>query len=332
MNIVQLFPTNTVRSLVVSLLLAGAAFAQQQAAVRTAAAYSSNETNNLPIQKIGPDDLVGIAVYDAPEMSRPVRVAADGTIRLPMLRQTVKVAGLFPGEVEYAIASELKKEDVFVDPIVTVSVVEYRSRPISVSGSVKFPTTFQATGTTTLLDAIARAGGLSEDAGSVILVTHPQTGADGKPTLLMRRIVAKELLDGIDPEMNMHLEGGEEVRVPNAGKVYVVGNIKKPGVFLIKDSAETSVLKALAYSEGLAPYAQKMAYIYRTEGASGGKNEIPIELSKIMERKSPDVALLPNDVLYIPDNKGKRDFNTAMEKVLMIGGGVSSALVYTMAH
>jgi polysaccharide export outer membrane protein len=130
----------------------------------------------------------------------------------------------------------------------------------------------------------------------------------------------------------MRLEGGEEIRIPSAGKIYVVGNIKKPGVFLIKDSQETSVLKALAFSEGLAPYATKMAYIYRQEGGTGGKSEIPIELTKIMTRKAPDVQLQANDILYIPDNKGKRDFNTAMEKVVMIGGGVAGALVYTLAR
>src|SRR4051812_13205620 len=119
-------------------------------------------------------------------------------------------------------------------------------------------------------------------------------------------IPVKALIDAADPELNIKLEGGEEIRVPDAGKVYVVGNIKKPGAFPIKDATETTVLKALALSEGLMPYATKMAYIYRQEGGTGGKSEIPIELSKIMKRQAPDVPMMANDILYIPDNSGRR--------------------------
>lgn len=286
------------------------------------------DSTNLPQQRIGVDDLIGISVYDSPELTRSVRVGSEGTIRLPMLKQRIKAAGLMPSELENAIGEALKSEDIFVDPIVTVSLVESRSRPINVVGAVKMPLTFQATGLTTLLDAISRAGGLSDDAGSEILVSKAQDGADGKPVVLTRRIPVQGLIDLADPELNVRLEGGEEIRVPDAGKVYVVGNIKQPGSFPIKDGTETTVLKALAMSQGLMPFATKNAYIYRQE-ANGGKNEIPIELTKIMERKAPDVPLLANDILYIPDNKGRRNVVTAMEKVLGIGGALGAAAIYT---
>ena len=75
---------------------------------------------------------------------------------------------------------------------------------------------------------------------------------------------------------------------------------------------------ARAVAEGLAPFAGKQAFIYRREG-NGAKNEIPIELSKIMDRKSPDTPLLPNDVLYIPDNRNKRIGMATLERLLMFG-------------
>jgi len=88
------------------------------------------------------------------------------------------------------------------------------------------------------------------------------------------------------------------------------------------------VLKALAVAQGLMPYAAKDAYIYRRE-ANGSKNEIAIQLSKIMDRKTPDVQLLANDILYVPDNKGRRMTLGALEKVLTFGTTAgATALIY----
>jgi polysaccharide biosynthesis/export protein len=76
------------------------------------------------------------------------------------------------------------------------------------------------------------------------------------------------------------------------------------------------------------PYANDQAYIYRREGGTGGKNEIPIELKKIVDRKSPDIVLLANDILYIPEKKGKRATLATIEKILLFGGGAASAAIY----
>ena len=128
--------------------------------------------------------------------------------------------------------------------------------------------------------------------------------------------------------MNVKLTGGEEIRVPEAGKIFVVGNVKKPGAFPLQEDAESTILKALALAEGLLPYAAKQAYIYRREAGPGAKNEIPIEIGKIMDRKSPDLPLKANDILYIPDAKGTRAMWSALEKVLLFGSGATSALIY----
>jgi len=121
--------------------------------------------SNLPIQRIGPNDLVAVSVYDGPEFTRTVRVAAEGFIRLPMVAQHIRAAGLMPAELEDAIATALMKEGLIVNPFVTVTVAEYTSRPIAVMGAVRNPLTFQAVGPVTLLDALARAEGLSLEAG-----------------------------------------------------------------------------------------------------------------------------------------------------------------------
>jgi polysaccharide export outer membrane protein len=92
---------------------------------------------NLPAQKLGADDLVGISVYDAPELTRTVRIEADGTIHLPLLQRGVEAAGALPRQLETGIAAALEQEQILVNPIVKVTVVEYHSRPVAVMGAVR---------------------------------------------------------------------------------------------------------------------------------------------------------------------------------------------------
>jgi polysaccharide export outer membrane protein len=290
------------------------------------------DTANLPAQKIGPRDLIAIQVYDSPELTRTVRVGADGCIRLPMLKQSIKAEGLMPADLETVVADALGDEGIIVEPFVTITVAEYASRPISVAGAVRSPVTFQASSPVTLLEAITRAGGLLPEAGSEILISKTQPGPDGGQASLIQRVAVKSLIDAADPDVNIKLTGGEEIRVPEAGKIFVVGNVKRPGAFPVQDGSESSVLKVLALAEGLAPDYGKQAYIYRRE-ASGERNEIPIELNKIMDRKAPDAPLLADDVLYVPDNRSRRLGLAVLEKLLMFGSTAgATALIYGQLH
>lgn len=287
---------------------------------------------NLPAQKIGPNDLLNISVYDAPELTRTVRVGADGLIRLPMLKRQIKADGLMPAQLEAAIADAVTAEQLIVDPFVTVTVAEYISYPISVAGAVKQPTTFQANGPVTLLEAITRAGGLSPEAGSEILISRPKTASGSAGDSLVQRIPVRGLIDAADPALNILLKGGEEVRVPDVGKIYVIGNVHHPGVFPMQGNSDATVLKVLASAEGLMPFANNDAYIYRREGSSGSKNEISIPLRKIMQRKAPDVALMADDILYVPDATGRRATWATLEKILLFGTGASTALIYSVTR
>jgi polysaccharide export outer membrane protein len=293
-------------------------------------AQVATPTQNLPAQKIRPNDLVGVSVYGEPDLTRTVRVGADGTIRLPMLKDKIKADGLMPEELERAVAEALKTQEILVDPFVTVTVAEYHPLPpISVAGAVRTPITFQPVEKqTTLLEAITRAGGLAPEAGSEILVTAPQSPASNAPPLV-RRIQVKALIDAADPAANILLDGGEEIRVPELGKIYVVGNVKNPGAFAPGPSG-ASILKVLALAQGLSPYATNEAYIYRVEGGTTSKNEIPVDLKKIMDRKAPDVPLLPNDVLYVPDNHHRRATMDTVKIVVGLGGIAVAALIYTL--
>ncbi len=305
---------------IVMFLLAWACIPAQN---RPADIVEANLANvaNLPAQKVAANDLIAVSVYDSPELTRTVRVAADGSIRLPMLKSPLAVAGQLPSRMERAIAEVLKREQILVDPVVTVTILEYASRPIAVVGAVKKPLTFQAVGRVTLLDALAKAEGLTGEAGPELLLTRTA------PASLVQRIPLKALIDAADPALNIILVGGEEIRVPEARKIYVVGNVKRPGAFPVRDGSETTVLRVLALAEGLAPFAAKRVYIYRAASDPMVRSEIPVELDMILQRKSPDVALQVDDVLYVPDNKGRRTAATVLDRMMGFGATTASGVL-----
>lgn len=284
---------------------------------------------NLPIQKLGPEDLISIQVYDAPELTRTVRINGDGTIRLPMLKQSIRVQGLFPNDIEVLLAEALKREGLFVDPFVTVNVVDYHSRPVSVGGAVRSPVIFQAVGKVTLLDALTRAGGLQADStgttGNEIIVSRPN-GPSGPPSV--QHIPAKALYAGTDPELNIELIGNEEIRVPEVGKLLVTGNVMQPGVYPVLDPIEMNTVKsAIGQARGLAQYWGTTGYIYRLDN-KGTTQEIAIPLRNIMSRKAPDVTLQAHDVLYIPDSSGRRITQETVTMLLGLGPAFTNAIIY----
>ncbi len=294
----------------------------------SAAAVQTNEV--LPSQTLGPDDLVQILVPYCPELSRSFRISSDGSLALPLLKQRLQAAGLQPIDLEKKVAEALVAEQVLADPVVNISVLEYRSKPVSVVGAVNHPLTFQAAGETTLLDAIAKAGGLAPTVGSEITVTHHAQAPDGTTRVTVQSIPVRGLIQNSDPKLNVKLVGDEEVRVAEAGKIFVAGNVKKPGSFAMQDNTDTTVVKALALSEGLQAYSTREAYIYREKGIGVPREEITVPLSQILARKAPDVVLEPDDILYVPESAGKK----ATAKVLaqIAGFGSSTAAGVLIYH
>ncbi len=299
--------------------------AQSGTASAVPAPLATNDV--LPSQALGADDLLQIMVPYCPELSRSFRVGADGSLVLPLLKQRISVAGLQPSQVEKKIADALISEQVLTEPVVSISVLEYRSKPVSVLGAVNHPLTFQATGDTTLLDALAKAGGLAPTVGPTISVTHREQIADGTMHVTVQSIPVRGLMESADPKYNVKLHGDEEVRVPEAGRIFVAGNVRKPGSFAMQDDSETTVVKALAMSEGLQQYSGKNAYIYREHTPGAPREEISVPLSAIMARKAPDVTLQPDDILYVPDNNGKRITAKVLAQVAGFGTATATGML-----
>jgi polysaccharide export outer membrane protein len=281
-------------------------------------------TANLGFEPVGAGDLIYVSVAGSPELSRSYRVSAEGRLLLPLLSEGIAVAGLVPASISHAVSEELVRERVLVDPIVSVAVLEYRSRLVSVVGAVRVPGTMQAVGDFKLLDAIARTQGIAPDAGPEIIVSRLGESTNPSETV---RVPIKELLQGKDPSLNISLHGGEVIRVPEAPKLYVVGNVKQPGTYPLPDSEGSSVLKALALSQGTLPFTAREAYVYRLVPGSTTRQEIPVALRKILHRKSPDVQLLANDILYIPDNSALRLNASVLEHISGFAGSTASGLI-----
>ena len=284
-----------------------------------------NPSSNLPSQPVGPEDLLGLQVYDAPEFTRTVRVSAKGAIRLPMLKSEIRVQGLLPNEIEVLVKEALVREELLVDPFVTVNIVEYHSRPISVGGAVKTPTIFQAIGSVSLLDALARAGGLVADqAGPEIIVTKPNGDTN---TRSIQRIPVKALYSGSDPELNLKLTGGEEIRVPDVGKIIVSGSVTHPGPYPVLDGADNTVTTAIAQAGGTIQYFSHIAYIFRPDD-KGARHEIKVDLGKILKRQSPDITLQAKDVLYVPDSSTRRITQNTINSLTGVAGSAAVAGIY----
>lgn len=285
-----------------------------------------NLSVNLPMQKVGPEDLLSLNVYDEPEFTRTVRVSADGTIRLPMMKAHVQVRGLLPSEIETRVGEELQREGLLVDPFVTVNVAEYHSRPVNVIGAVKNPVIFQVVGSVTLLDALARAGGLDPvHAGPDIVISKPN-GSGG--TGLSRRISVKPLMQGNEPDLNVQLTGGEVISVPQVSTIIVEGNVKKPGVYPVQDPLSlNTVTTAIAQAGGLEQFADHKAYIYRTD-EEGVRHTIEVPLWDIQNRKKPDVTLQARDILHVPDSPKRRITQSAVNTVTGTAAGAVGAAIY----
>jgi len=297
-------------------------------------ALSSEQNKPSPGDyRIGPNDLLAITVLDAPDLSQPARVAADGEISIPLLG-TVKAAGLTPRELELVLQALLRRT-YMKDPNVSVTVTEMQSHSVSVLGAVKNPGAFQIRGTKTLLEMLSMAGGLAPEAGDAVLVMRgasaefvrdnnprvqnvkatevptaegrgaevssaDKTGSEGTIEVSLKR-----LLDSGDPQYNIPIYPGDIVKVKAAGIVYVVGDVNRPGGFPVQDNEHITVLQAIALGAGTAPNAAKDRATIIRVAQNGEQIELPVHLDKILSGKAPDFPLRPKDVLFVPRNGAK---------------------------
>jgi polysaccharide export outer membrane protein len=295
---------------------------------------------------ISSGDLLSIEVFDVPELSRDVRVSESGFVAIPLVPVKVQAGGLTPFQFQDKLAELLQVNGLVTHPQVTVTVKEQHSEPITVIGAVRNPLTIQAVHQMTLLQVLSQAGGISDDAGSKVLVTRkprpsePDNTPGETPLAEMTKtppanipsvaesttiIDLSELLDSGDPKYNVPLFGGDVVTVPRAGVVYAVGAVQHPGGFVMQsDRQRLTVLKVLSLAGGLTSTAKGgNAVILRQPPGSEEREQLPIDVKKILTLKREDVSLRQNDILYVPDSTGKHALRRSAEIAIAIASGAA---------
>jgi polysaccharide export outer membrane protein len=282
---------------------------------------------------IGSGDLLNIEVFDVPELSRDVRVNESGFVSLPLVPVKIHAGGLTSFQFQDKVAELLQTNGLVSNPQVTVTIKERHSEPITLIGAVKMPLVVQAVRQMTLLEVLSQAGGIADDAGSQIIITraaHSEatdapTANDlaAQPTTIT--IDLNNLLDSGDSRYNIPLMGGDVIRVPRAGVVYAVGAVQHPGGFVMQsDRQQMTVLKLVSLSGGLVSSAKPHnAVILRQNKDTGGREQVPVDVNKILTLKSEDVVLGQSDILFVPDSTSKKAWRRTGEIAITLATGVS---------
>jgi len=279
---------------------------------------------------LGPDDLISVHVLDADEINdKSIRVDGDGYVRLPLAGR-IKAAGLTSEQLDNVIVDNLKT--YIKDPQATVSVLEFHSQRVSVLGSVKAPGIHQLEGHRTVVEVLALAGGLTDDAGTTLKITRriergriPLPSAVDDPTgqFSVADINLKEIINAKNPAQNILVAPDDIISVPRAKMVYVIGTVPKPGGYILGEDASFSILRALSLAGGIDRGANaKDARILRQVPGNENREEIPVNLKTIMAGQAKDVPLQPEDILFVPANGAKTAAGRAAEAALQVTTGL----------
>jgi polysaccharide export outer membrane protein len=289
------------------------------------------EQGTSPDYLIGPEDLLDIDVFNVPELSKTVRVANDGTISLALLGH-VQAAGLSTKQLRERL--EWQYGNSYLEkPQVSVFVKEFHAQPVSVIGAVERPGLYQLTAPRTLIEVLSMAGGLakrsSAPAGRTLIVTRPEGFWDLQPVEGMRllaldklEINLRKLLYSQQSALNIQIKPLDTISVSTADIVYVGGDVHRPTGILLEDRENITVLQALAMAEGLNRTASKKAAKIIRKRDDGTRIEIPVNLDNVLKGKEPDAELVPNDLLFVPDSKGKYALYRGVEAAISTISGV----------
>jgi polysaccharide export outer membrane protein len=261
---------------------------------------------------IGPGDELEVTVYGAPDLSGHPRVSADGNISLPLIGY-VRLAGLSSSEAEGAIEAQLRQANVVNDPQVSVYVKEYTSSGISIAGEVAKPGFYSAVGPHRLFDVLQAAGGPTDKAANKVVISHRDQ--KDATTLSISKNPAEMTAS------NVELQPGDTVVVPKAGIVYVLGEVTRPGGYVLNSTGGITVLQVVAVAGGPTHVASagKTRLLRRTEN---GFQEQQIDVKKLLRGKAHDVSVRDEDILFIPSSALK----TAMNAGALLGSAATAAI------
>jgi len=263
---------------------------------------------------IGGGDLLDVSLYGVPDFKTQVRVDLAGQISLPLLGM-VTVSGLTVEQTERLIEREFVQKRLFNQPQVTVFVEEYATQGISVLGEVQKPGIYQLLGSRHLYDAISAAGGTTPKAGRDLLITHRND-----PGHAIRQALPSGTARSM--ENNVPVEPGDTIVVTKAGVVYVVGDVRQPGGFVLENDKPITVLEAIALAQGIGPNAALNAAKLIRKTPEGPK-QTPLPLKQILASKAPDLPLQADDIVFVPGSRTAGATKRGAEAILQMATGVA---------
>ena len=264
--------------------------------------------------KIGPEDVLTITIYAGGDLEHQsdATVSAQGIVDAPFIG-TVKAAGLTPSQLEKKIAEPLAK-DFFVDPKIHVRIKNFRSINYYISGSVQSPGLYEMTSQASLLELIAKAGGISPDAGNVAFIMRSAAKR------MLNREPIEEVMSRSEPitvdllgllergeqSQNPMLAPGDVIYIPpkqalnqSASKIYVEGQVGKPGLYDYQRGM--TALGVCIMAGGFVKFsAPNRAKIIRKRGDD--VETIKVNLLDVQDGKISDVELKPGDRVFIPES------------------------------
>jgi polysaccharide export outer membrane protein len=256
---------------------------------------------------------------------------------LPLLAQPVHADGQSTFEFSKQLAAILKEQQILKEPYVTVFIERGMTQQITISGPVARPGIYPIEHTTRLLDVLGMSGGLLPGAGQTITVVRPMAAEDSPTTIKggVTEIDVGTLMSGQKPESNIEVHAGDQITIAGSSIVYVVGAVIRPGAFTVQDPRfGMSVLRALALVEGAQPTASlSKAIIVRHSTSDVVREEIPLDLGKIMKGQEQDPVLLANDILFVPQSGLKLTLKKMGEiATIAAGQAVGYGLGLQIAH
>ena len=261
--------------------------------------HNTGSDNPSSALVIGPGDEVEVTVYGAPDLSQHTRVNSEGKISMPLIGY-VRLAGLSSSEAEEAIETQLRDGNVVKDPQVSVYVKEYTSSGISVVGEVTKPGVYSAVGPHRLFDILQSAGGLTERAAAKATISHR---GDENP-------ITVEL--STDPVQmagsNLELLPGDTLVVAKAGIVYVLGEVGKPGGYVLNSTGGVTVLRVVAAAGGPTRVAS-VGGTKMLRRTPSGLQELRVPLKELLHAKVADIPVQADDIIYVPSSRLKTAMN-----------------------
>ncbi len=285
-----------------------------------------------PDYRLGDGDTITVRVLDLEEIpDRPIRIDSQGNITLPIVGE-LHPSGLTTRELQSQIETRLRA--VLKNPVVTITLAEFRDAPVTVLGAVNSPGVKQIRGQKTLLEALSDAGGLRADAGATVQLTRTRLAGpiplansrlDSDQKFYVAEVEIYSLLHANNPGENIQLLAHDVVAVPPAELVYILGEVSHPGGYEVKSSRTIPILDAVALAGGANRNASSSrARVLRPSRGKSDRMEFVVDLNHMLAGKQKEFELQPADILYIPTNKGKVITTRALEA--MIGTGSSIAV------